>query len=140
MFLEKQLEGVCDGWSAVQIAQRLAEMGDELEKRVELIAQLKEAFEKEFKMQSAFMMAYQGFSHVCIRFLSRTQGQMRTGWDQLYLLCYGKMYFCVLHTVAWCTRYESFISRGRWQGKMAEIWLKCGSGNVAARINDPCTK
>ena len=40
-------------------------MGDDLEKRIQLIAGLREEFEKEFKMENAFKIAYQGFSRVC---------------------------------------------------------------------------
>ena len=75
----------------VQIAERLIEMGDDLEKKIgtKLKEQLKEDFEREFKVQSAVKMAYDEFKRVSLGFLGRASG-ITTGWQQLYFLNYGE--------------------------------------------------
>lgn len=74
----------------MQIAQKLIEMGDSLERDMQLMKELKEAFESEFKLRSVLHMAYDNFSGVCLRFLSRTGNRISSGWDQVYLLYYGE--------------------------------------------------
>ncbi len=64
-------------------------MGDDLENKLQLDG-LIEAFEKQFKLQSVFHMAYEGFSNTCIGFLANARNRISTGWDQFYVLAYGE--------------------------------------------------
>ncbi len=57
----------------------------------DLPAELRNLFEEEFKNTSVFSFAYDHFSSVCLSFLSSAQDRIHTGWEQAYLLYYGKV-------------------------------------------------
>ncbi len=64
-------------------------MGDRIDRG--LPAELRNRFEEEFKNTSVFSFAYDHFSSVCLSFLSNAQDRIHAGWEQAYLLYYGKV-------------------------------------------------
>lgn len=71
-------------------------MGDKLEQNAKLMQDLREVFEREFKLRSVLKMAYDNFCDICVGFLSRTRSQISSRWQELYVLNYGEQKKCLL--------------------------------------------